>query len=163
MAPWIPATAYDNQKLKLQTAVLLLEAPWNNMDAALGKLPQRWRGGSSPRARNPRNFGTLWTLQQLCCATATPSDSCYFLLVSGSCRNIPQHSASAWNAHVLLTCQPCCSQHSICLHWASSPLLWEKILQSLLSSGLPQWISKQASPDPTPALQLIFAALATAA
>lgn len=39
MAPCIPATAYDNQKLKLQTAVLLLEAPRNNMDALLRKLP----------------------------------------------------------------------------------------------------------------------------
>lgn len=39
MASWIPATAYDNQKLKLQTAVLPLEAPWNNMDALLRKLP----------------------------------------------------------------------------------------------------------------------------
>lgn len=39
MAPWIPATAYDNQKLKLQTAVLLLEALRNNMDAVLEKLP----------------------------------------------------------------------------------------------------------------------------
>lgn len=38
MAPWIPAAAYEKQKLKLQTAVLLFEAPWDNMDALLGKV-----------------------------------------------------------------------------------------------------------------------------
>lgn len=39
MAPWIPAAAYDKQELILQTAVLLFEALWNDMDALLGKVP----------------------------------------------------------------------------------------------------------------------------
>lgn len=39
MAPWIPAAAYDKQKLKLQTAVLLFEALWDNRDALFGKVP----------------------------------------------------------------------------------------------------------------------------